>query len=152
MEQKGKLTLSDVKDEKRNGMDPEVGHSLQVYSGEEYSSGVPTEEPRGLQFAIQERDTSTALGMHDDHCSKEYAAKMTELDEQSDLGHQDHLPVGKVIGSTHLESKDVTIYKSDLRIIKSMGAEESISTYKDRFRIPSESFTNCWESAMSLHS
>ena len=50
-------------------------------------------ETRGLQFAIQERDTSTVLVMHDAHCSKEYAAKMTELDEQSDLGHQDHLSI-----------------------------------------------------------
>ena len=38
MEQKRKLTLSDVKEEKRNEMDPEAGYSLQVYSGEEYSS------------------------------------------------------------------------------------------------------------------
>ena len=101
-----------------------------------------------MQFAIQERDASILSGMHDAHCPKEYAVKMTELDEQSGLGHQDHLSIGEVRGSTHLESKDVTIHKSDLRIIKSMGAEESISTYKNRFRIPSESFTNCWESAM----
>ena len=125
MEQKGKLTLLDVKDEKRNGMDPEVGYSLQVYSGEEYSSGVPIEEPRDLQFAIQERDTSTVSGVHDAHCSKEYAAKMTELDEQSDLGHQDHLSIGEVIGSAHPESKDVSIHKSEPRIIKSVHAEES---------------------------
>ena len=126
MEQKGKLTSSDVKDEKRNGMDPEVGYSLQVYSGEEYSSGVPTEEPRGLQLAIQNRDTSTVSGMHDAHCSKEYAAnQMTQLDEQSDLGHWDHLPVGEVTGSAHLESKDGSVHKSDPRIIKSVSAEES---------------------------
>ena len=82
MEQEGKLPLLEVNNEKRNGMDPEARYSLQVYSGEEYSSGVPTEEPGGLQFAIQERDTSTVSGMHDAHCSKEYAAKkMTELDE-----------------------------------------------------------------------
>ena len=120
-----KVTQSDGKNEKRNGMDPEVGYSLQVYSGEEYSSGVSTEEPRGLQFAIQERDTSTILVMHDAHCSKEYAAKMTELDEQSDLGHQDHLSIREVIGSAHLESKDVSIHKSEPRIIKSVHAEES---------------------------
>ena len=125
MEQKGKLTLLDVKDEKRNGMDPEARYSLQVYSGEEYSSGVPTEEPRGLQFAIQERDTSTVSGMHDARCSKEYAAKMTKLDEQSNLGHWDHLPVGEVTGSVHLESKDGSIYKSEVRIIKSVSAKES---------------------------
>ena len=126
MEQKGKLTLSDVKEEKRNGMDPEAGYSLQVYSGEEYSSGVPTEETRGLQLAIQERDTSTVSGIHDAHCSKEYAAnQMTKLDEQSDLGHRDHLPVGEVTGSAHLESKDGSIHKSDPRIIKSGSAAES---------------------------
>ena len=126
MEQKGKLTSLDVKDEKRNGMDPEVGYSLQVYSGEEYPSGVPTEEPRGLQFAIQERDTSTVLGMHDVHWSKEYGTKkMTKLDEQSDLGHQDQLLVGEVIGSAPLESKDDGIHKSESRIIKSVSAEES---------------------------
>ena len=125
MEQKGKLILSDVKEEKRNGMDPEAGYSLQVYSGEEYSSGVPTEEPRGLQFAIQESNTSIVSGMHDAHCSKEYAAKMTELDEQSDLGHQDHLSTGEVIGSAYLGSKDVSIHKSEPRIIKSVSVEES---------------------------
>ena len=125
IEQKGRLTLPDVKDEKRNGMDPEVGYSLQVYSGEKYSSGVPPEEPRGLQSAIQERDTSTVLGIHDAHCSKEDAAKMIELDEQSDLGHQDHLSIGEVVGSTHLGSKDVGIHKSEPRIIKSVSAEES---------------------------
>ena len=125
MEQEGKLTLLEVKDEKRNGMDPEARYSLQVYSGEEYSSGVPTEEPRDLQFAIQEKDTSTASGMHDAHCSKEYAAKMTELDEQSDLGHQDHLSIGEGTGSAHLESKDVSIHKSEPRIIKSVHAGES---------------------------
>ena len=125
MEQKGMLTLSDVKDEKRNGMDPEARYSLQVYSGEEYSSGVPTEEPRHLQFAIQERNTSTVLGVHDAHCSKEYVAKMTELDEQSDLDYQDQLSIGEVIGSAHPESKDVSIHKSEPRIIKSVHAEES---------------------------
>ena len=126
MEQKGKLTLLDVKEEKRNGMDPEARYSLQVYSGEEYLSEVPTEEPRGWQFAIQEQDTSTVSRMNDAHCSKEYRAKkMTKLDEQSDLGHQDQLLVGEVTGSVHLESKDGSIYKSDLRIIKSVGAEES---------------------------
>ena len=125
MEQKGKLALSDVKDEKRNGMDPEAGYSLQVYAGEECSSGMPTEEPRGLEFAIQERDTSTVLGIHDAHGSKEYAAKMTGLDEQSDLCHQDHLSMREVIGSAHLESKDVSIHKSEPRIIKSVSAEES---------------------------
>ena len=125
IEQKGRLTLSDVKDEKRNGMDPEVGYSLQVYSGEEYSPGVPPEEPRGLQSAIQERDTSTVLGIHDAHYSKEDAAKMIELDEQSDLGHQDHLSIGEVVGSTHLGSKDVSIHQSEPRIIKSVSAEES---------------------------
>ena len=119
VEQKGMLTLSDVKDEKRNGMDPEVGYSLQVYSGEEYSSGVPTEEPRGLQFAIQERDTSTVSGMHD------AAKKMTKLDGQSDLGHQDQLSIAEVIGSAHLASKDVSIHKSEPRIIKSVCVEES---------------------------
>ena len=61
--------------------------------------------------------------MHDAHCSKEYAAKMTELDEQSHLGHQDHLSIGEVIGSVHLESKDVSIHKSELRIIKSVHAK-----------------------------
>ena len=107
-------------------MDPEVGYSLQVYSGEEYSSRVPTEEPRGLQFAIQKKDTSTVSGMNDAHCSKEYAAnQITKLGEQSDLGHQDHLPVGEVTGSVHSESKDGNIHKSDPRIIKSMSAEES---------------------------
>ena len=127
MEQKGKLTLLDVKDEKRNGIDPEAGYSLQVYSGEEYSSGVPIEEPRDLQFAIQERDTSTVSGMHDAHGSKEYTAnQMTKLDEESDLGHWDHLPVGEVIGSTHLESMDVSIHKPEPRIIKSVHAEESL--------------------------
>ena len=126
MEQKGKLTLSDVKEEKRNGIDPEAGYSLQVYSGEEYSYGVPTKEPMGLQFAIQEMDTSTVSGMHDAHCSKEYAAKkMTELDEQSDLGHQDHLSTGEVIGSAYLESKDVSIHKSEPRIIKLVSVEEA---------------------------
>ena len=125
IEQEGKLPLLEVEDEKRNRMDPEAGYSLQVYSGEEYSSGVPPEEPRGLQSAIQERDTSTVLGIHDAHGSKEDAAKMIELDEQSDLGHQDHLSIGEVVGSTHLGSKDVSIHKSDPRIIKSMGAEES---------------------------
>ena len=125
MEQEGKLPLLEVKDEKGNGMDPEAGYSLPVYSGEEYSSGVLIEEPRGLQFAIQERDTSTALGIHDAHCSKEDAAKMIELDEQSDLGHQDHLSIGEVVGSTHLGSKDVSIHKSEPRIIKLVNAEES---------------------------
>ena len=126
MEQEGKLTLLDVKEEKRNGMDPEARYSLQVYSGEEYLSEVPTEEPRGLQFSIQEQDTSTVSRMNDAHCSKEYGAKkMTKLDEQSDLGHQDQLLVGEVTGSVHLESKDGSIHKSDLRIIKSVGAEES---------------------------
>ena len=43
---------------------------------------VPTEEPRGLQFAIQEKDTSSVSRMNDAHCSKEYAAsEMTKLDE-----------------------------------------------------------------------
>ena len=125
MEQEGKLPLWEVKDEKRNEIDSEARYSLQVYSGEEYSSGVPPEEPRGLQSAIQERDTSTVLGIHDAHFSKEDAAKMIELDEQSDLGHQDHLSIGEVVGSTHLGSKDVSIHKSDPKIIKSMGAEES---------------------------
>ena len=126
MEQEGKLPLLGVKDEKRNGMVPEARYSLQVYSGEEYSSGVPTEEPRGLKFAIQDKDTSTVSGMNDAHCSKEYAAyQMTKLDKQFDLGHQDHLPVGEVTGSAHLESKDGNIHKSDLRIIKSVSAEES---------------------------
>ena len=125
MEQKAKLTLSDVKGEKRNGMDPEARYSLQEYSGEEYSSGVPTEETRGLQFAIQERDASIISGMHDAYCAKEYATKMTELDEQSDLGHQDHLSIREVIGSAHLESKDVSIHKSEPRIIKSVHAEKS---------------------------
>ena len=127
MEQKGKLTLSDVKEEKRNGMDPEAGYSLKVYSGEEYSSGMPTEEPRGLQFAIQERNTSTVSGMHDAHCSKEYGAKkMTKLDEQSDLGHLNQLLVGEVTGSVHLESKDYGMHKSEPRIIKSISVEESL--------------------------
>ena len=64
--------------------------------------------------------------MHDVHCSKEYAAnQMTKLDEQSDLGHRDHLPVGEVTGSAHLESKDGSIHKSDPRIIKSGSAAES---------------------------
>ena len=125
IEQEGKLPLLEVKDEKRNGMDPEVRYSLQVYSGEEYSSGVLTEEPRGLQFAKQQKDTSTISGMNDAHCSKEYAVKMTGLDEQSDLGHQDHLSMGEVIGSAHLESKDVSIHKSEPRIIKSVCVEES---------------------------
>ena len=126
IEQEGKLPLLEVKDEKRNGMDPEASYSLQVYSGEEYSSGVPTKEPRGLQFAIQEKDTSIVSGMNDAHCSKEYAAnQMTKLDEQSDLGHWDHFPVGEVTGSAHLESKDGSIHKSDPRIIKSVSAEES---------------------------
>ena len=125
MEQEGKLPLLEVKDEKRNGMDPEAGYSLQVYSGEEYSSGVPPEEPRGLQSAIQERNTSTVLGKHDAHCSKEDAAQMTELDEQSDLGHQDHLSIGKVKGSAHLQSNDISIHKSEPRIIQSVHAEES---------------------------
>ena len=125
-EQEGNLPLLEVKDEKRNGMDPEARYSLQVYSGEEYSSGVPTENPRDLQFAIQERDTSTVSGTHDTHCSKEYKAKkMTELDEQSDLGHRDQLSVGEVIGSAHLESKDDSIHKSEPRIIKSVYVEES---------------------------
>ena len=35
---------------------------------------------------------------------KKMPAKMIELDEQSDLGHQDHLSIGEVVGSTHLES------------------------------------------------
>ena len=127
MEQGGKLPLLEVKDEKRNRMDPEARYSLQVYSGEEYSSGVPTEEHMGLQFAIQERDTSTVSGTRDVHCLKEYAAnQMTKLDEQSDLGHQDHLSIREVIGSAHLESKDSSIYKSEARIIKSVSAEESL--------------------------
>ena len=64
--------------------------------------------------------------MHDAHCSKEYAAKkMTKLDEQSDLGHQDQLPVREVTGSAHLEIKDEGIHKSESRIIKSVHAEES---------------------------
>ena len=127
MEQKGKLTLSHVKEEKRNGMDPEAGYSLKVYSGEEYSSRMPTEEPRDLQFAIQERDTSTVSGMHDAHCSKEYGAKkMTKLDEQSDLGHLNQLLVGEVMGSVHLESKDYCMHKSEPRIIKSISVEESL--------------------------
>ena len=126
MEQEGKLPLLDVKNEKRNGMDLEARYSLQVYSGEEYSSGVPTEEPSGLQFAIHKRDTSTVSGMHDAHYSKEYGVKkMTKLDGQSDLGHQDQLLVGQVTGSVHLESKDDGIHKSESRIIKSVSAEES---------------------------
>ena len=126
MEQEGKLPILEVKYEKWNRMDPEARHSLQVCSGEEHSSGVPTEEPRSLQFAIQEKDTSTVSGMNAVHCSKEYVAnQMTKLDEQSDLGHWDHLPVGEVTGSAHLESKDGNIPKSDPRIIKSMSAEES---------------------------
>ena len=40
MEMEGKLPLLEVKDEKRNGLDPEARYSLQVYSGEKYSSGV----------------------------------------------------------------------------------------------------------------
>ena len=72
------------------------------------------------------KDTSTVSGMNDAHCSKEYAAnQMTKLGEQSDLGHQDHLPVGEVTESVHLESKDGNIHKSDPRVIKSMSAEES---------------------------
>ena len=126
MEQDGKLPLLEVKDKKRNGMDPEARYSLQVYSGEEYSSGVPTKEPRGLQFAIQEKDTSIVSGINDVHCSKEYGAnEMTKLDEQSDLGHLDHLPVGEVTGSAHLDSKDKSIHKSEPRIIKSVCVEES---------------------------
>ena len=126
MEQEGKLPISEVKYEKWNRMDPEARYSLQVCSGEEHSSGVPTEEPRSLQFAIQEKDTSTVSGMNAVHCSKEYVAnQMTKLDEQSDLGHWDHLPVGEVTGSAHLESKDGNIHKSDPRIIKSGSAEES---------------------------
>ena len=125
MEQEGKSPISEVKYEKWNRMDPEARYSLQVCSGEEHSSGVPTEEPRGLQFAIQESNTSIVSGMHDAHCSKEYAAKMTELDEQSDLGHQDHLSTGEVIGSAYLGSKDVSIHKSEPRIIKSVSVEES---------------------------
>ena len=39
---------------------------------------------------------------------------MTTLDEQSDLGNQDQLPVGQVTGSAHLESKDDNIHKSEL--------------------------------------
>ena len=79
-----------------------------------------------MQFAIQEKDTSTVSGMNYAHCSKEYAAnQMTKLDEQSDLGHHDHLPVGEVTGSAHLESKDDSIHKSEPRIIKSVCAEES---------------------------
>ena len=121
MEQEGKLPVLDVKDEKRNGMDPEAR-----YSGEEYSSGVPTEEHTGLQFAIQDKDISTISGMHDTHHSKEYAAnQITKLDEQSDLGHRNHLPVGEVTGSAHLGSKDGSIHKSHPRIIKSVSAEES---------------------------
>ena len=41
------------------------------------------------------------------------------------MGHWDHLPVGEVTGSAHLESKDGNIHKSDPRIIKSGSAEES---------------------------
>ena len=126
MEKEGKLPLLEVKDEKRNGSDPGARYSLQVYSDEEYSSGVLIEEPRGLQFAIQERDTSTVSGMHDAHCSKEYVAnQMTKLDEQSDLVHQDQLLVEEVTGSVHLESKGDGIQKSEPRIIKSVSAEES---------------------------
>ena len=126
MKMEGKLSLLEVKDEKRNGMDPGARYSLQVYSDEEYSSGVLTEEPRGLQFAIHKRDTSTVSGMHDAHYSKEYGVKkMTKLDGQSDLGHQDQLLVGQVTGSVHLESKDDGIHKSESRIIKSVSAEES---------------------------
>ena len=126
MEQEGTLPLLEVKHEKRNRMDLEARYSLQVCSGEEYSSGVPTEEPRDLEFAIQERDTSNVSGMHDVHCSKEYAAmKMTKLDEQSDWGHQDHLSIGEVTRSTHLESKEDSIHKSESRIIKAVSVEES---------------------------
>ena len=126
MEMEGKLPLLEVKDKRRNGLDPEARYSLQVYSGKKYSSGVPTEKPRGLQFAIQERDTFTLSGMYDVYCSKEYGAnEMTKLDEQSDLGHLDHLPVGEVTGSAHLDSKYKSIHKSEPRIIKSVCVEES---------------------------
>ena len=126
MEMEGKLPLLEVKDEKRNGLDPEARYSLQVYSGEKYSSGVPAEKPRGLQFAIQERDTFTVSGMYDVYCSKEYGAnEMTKLDEQSDLDHLYHLPVGEVTGSAHLDSKDKSIHKSEPRIFKSVCVEES---------------------------
>ena len=85
-----------------------------------------TEKPRGLQFAVQERNTFTVSGMYDVHCSKEYGAnEMTKLDEQSDLGHLDHLLVGEVTGSAHLDSKDLSIHKSEPRIIKSGCVEES---------------------------
>ena len=121
MMQEGKLPLSEDKDEKWDSIDPEARYSLQVYSGEEHSPRVPT----GLQAAIQ-KDTSTVSGMNGAHGSKEYAAnQMTKLDEQSDLGHWDHLPVGEVTGSAHLGSKDGSVHKSDPRIIKSVSAEES---------------------------
>ena len=126
MEMEGKLPLLEVKDEKRKGLDPEARYSLQVYSGEKYSSGVPAEKLRGLQFAIQKRDTFTVSGMYDVYCSKEYGAnEMTKLDEQSDLDHLDHLPVGEVTGSAHLDSKDKSIHKSEPRIFKSVCVEES---------------------------
>ena len=131
MELKGGLPSSEVKDmcpthqpeirsklKKINGMDPEAGCLLQVYPGEEHSSGVPTEEPKDRQAA--KMGTSIVS-------SKECATnQMAKLDEQSDLGHWDQLPVGEVTGSAHLEnSDDDSIQESEPKIITSVSAGES---------------------------